>query len=78
MKVLVTAANTVSGENQVSEVLLTHDGTNVAFVEYGIVYTGSIPVTAISADINGGNVRLRITSASAQSTTYKIIEQITL
>lgn len=77
-KMLITAANTVSGENQVSEILLTHDGTNVAFVEYGIVYTGAIPLTTISADISGGSVRVRITSASAQSTTYKVVEQYTL
>jgi hypothetical protein len=74
----VTIANTVSGERQVSELLITHDGTNTAFTEYGIVYTGALPLSAIDVDINGGNVRLRVTSTSAQSTTYTIIEQYTI
>ena len=78
MKLLVTIANTVSGERQVSELLITHDGTNTAFTEYGIVYTGALPLSAIDVDINGGNVRLRVTSTSAQSTTYTIIEQYTI
>lgn len=77
-KLLVTVDDTVSGERQITELLVTHDDTNVAFVEYGIVYTGSDELATFDVDINGGNIRLRATASSANSTDYTVSEIYTV
>jgi len=78
LKLIVTAANTVSGERHVTELLVTHDGTNVAFVEYGTVFTGSAALATYDIDINTGNIRLRTTPASANSTAFTVLESYTV
>jgi hypothetical protein len=53
---------------EVSEVLLTLDSTdNIAITEYAVVGTNGSS-SAISADIDGANVRLRVTPVNASST----------
>lgn len=78
LKLIVTAANTVSGERHITELLVTHDGTNVAFVEYGTVFTGAAALATYDIDINTGNIRLRTTPASANSTTFTVLESYTV
>jgi hypothetical protein len=57
-----------STHTEVSEVLLTLDTTdNIAITEYAIVGTNGSS-SAISADIDGANVRLRVTPTNASST----------
>jgi hypothetical protein len=54
----------------VVEIVLVHDGTAVIISEYGRVLTGS-SLSAFDADINGGNLRLKVTPTNA-STVYKV------
>ena len=56
---------------QLVKILAIHDGTNVAFTEFGTLKTGS-DVAAYTMDVSGGNMRLRVTPASANSTTFKV------
>jgi hypothetical protein len=55
---------------QISELLVTHNGTLSTATEYGIVKTGAT-LYNVTTDISGGNVRILVTSASATSTVYK-------
>jgi hypothetical protein len=53
---------------EISEVLLTLDSSdNIAITEYAVVGTNGSS-SAISADIDGTNVRLRVTPVNASST----------
>lgn len=63
------------GESHVTEVLVTHNGTNASFTEYGIVYTDE-PLFDVTADIDGGNLRLLVTSASTETTEYRLMEKL--
>ena len=57
-----------STHTEISEVLLTLDTSdNIAIVEYAVVGTNGSS-SAISADIDGTNVRLRVTPTNASST----------
>lgn len=57
-----------SSHTEISEVLLTLDTSdNIAITEYAIVGTNGSS-SAISADIDGSNVRLRVTPVNASST----------
>jgi hypothetical protein len=57
-----------SSHTEVSEVLLTLDTSdNIAITEYAVVGTNGSS-SAISADIDGTNVRLRVTPVNASST----------
>ena len=78
LKLIVTAADGSSGERHITEFLVTHDGTNVAFVEYGTVFTGASALATYDIDINGGNIRVRTTPASTNSTTFTVIESYTV
>ena len=53
------------------EVMLIHDSTNAYFSQFVDVYTNS-SLFSLSVDTNSGNVRLRVTPASASSTVFKI------
>ena len=74
-KLVIQAADTVTGERQMSEILLVHDGTTVTSTEYGIIYTNASLAT-YTASISGGNVIVQATSASTNSTTYKVMETL--
>jgi hypothetical protein len=74
-KLVIQAADTVTGERQMSEILLVHDGTTVTLTEYGIIYTNASLAT-YTASISGGNVIVQATSASTNSTTYKVMETL--
>jgi hypothetical protein len=71
-KYLIQAYDSVSGERQVSELLLISDGTTVTSTEYAILFTGSAPLADFNTDISGGNIRLLATNASSNSTEYKV------
>jgi hypothetical protein len=55
---------------QISELLVTHNGTTSTATEYGILKTGAT-LFNVTTDISGGNVRLLVTSTSATSTVYR-------
>ena len=71
-KLIVQAYDSITGEVQISELLVAHNGTIASATEYGVVYTGSNSIVTYDVDINGANVRLMATRASANSTQYKI------
>ena len=78
LKLIVTAADSISGERHITELLATHDGTSVAFVEYGTVFTGSAALASYDIDINAGSIRLRATPAGTNSTTFTVVELYTV
>ena len=55
------------------KILAIHDGTNANFTEYGVAGISTNPVTLFAVDVSAGNLVLKATSASAASTTYKVI-----
>tara|TARA_Y100000004_G_scaffold84730_1_gene95142 strand:+ start:373 stop:858 length:486 start_codon:yes stop_codon:yes gene_type:complete len=68
----VVLADATSGEYQVTEIHIIHDGTNVNISQFGTVFAGgSTELATFSADISGSDVRLRVTPASANSTVIK-------
>jgi hypothetical protein len=77
-KLVVQALDTVTGERQISEMLITHDGTTVKFTEYGVVYTGSAQITALTVVLSGGNVEIRAAGVTTNSTQYKVAETLLL
>lgn len=60
--------NEVGNRYQASEVLLIHNGSAVFLTEYATVNTSGAPLAFIDADIDTGNVRLRVTPTYANST----------
>ena len=53
-----------------------HDGTDVYLSEFGTIKTGDALAT-FDADINSGNVRVRVTPAFSSSTVFKISKTLT-
>ena len=49
-----------------------HDGTNASLTQFGTVLQGtSTELGVFTVDIDSGNLRLRVASASTNSTVYK-------
>ncbi len=50
-----------NNHSQLSKVLLTYNKTNVFYTEYGMVnsYTGDSDIGTLSADVSGGDIRLK-------------------
>jgi len=75
-KLIVQAYDSISGEVQISELLVAHNGTTASATEYGVVYTGSTSIVNYDVDILSGNVRLMATRTTTNSTQYKISETL--
>lgn len=75
-KLIVQAYDSVTGEVQVSELLVAHNGTTASSTEYGVVFTGTNPLVVYDVDISAGNVRLMATRTSTNSTQYKVSETL--
>jgi hypothetical protein len=58
-------------KRHITELLVTHDGTNTFITEYGVIKTNT-SLYDLTADINTGSVRLLATSTSANSTVYRV------
>ena len=52
-----------------------HNGTEAFISEYGSIITGQSLAT-FSADISGGNLRLRVTPTSTASTVFKLSKTV--
>jgi len=61
-----------SGERHITKLLVVHDGTTAYATEYGSVYTNT-PLATYDVDISGGNVRIRVTPASATNTVFNTL-----
>ena len=75
-KLIVQAYDSVSGDVQISELLVVHNGTTASATEYGVVFTGTGSIVLYDVDISSGNVRLMATRTTANSTQYKISETL--
>lgn len=70
-KIVIQAWENTTSSSYITELLLTHDGTNIMSTEYGSIAT-SLPLASFDIDINTNNARLIITSISTNTTDYKV------
>jgi hypothetical protein len=73
---MVQAYDSVTGEVQISELLVAHNGTTASSTEYGVVFTGAAALATYDVDISSGNVRLLAQRTSANSTQYRTSEML--
>lgn len=66
---------TQSNNYQTSEIIVSHNGSQAKFTEYGIIENSGILGT-YSVDINSNNVRLRVTMGSSNQATFKISRKL--
>ena len=62
-KFVIQSHNTVTDETQITELLVTHNGTTAIATEYGVLYTGESVISSYEVDITSGNVRILTTSS---------------
>ena len=67
----VSISDATSGVYQFTELSIVHNGTTASVSQYGTVLTGSSELATFGVDINIGTLRIRVTSASTNSTVYK-------
>jgi len=72
-KFIITATD--GNKRQITELLVTHNNVTAIAVEYASIDTDGVLAT-YEVDINGTDVRILATGASANSTTYLIASQI--
>ena len=72
VKYTISISDSTAGDYEMTEIHVLHDGTNAYFSQFGTVLAGtSTELATFGVDISGGDVRLRITPASTNSTTFK-------
>lgn len=71
IEITVIATDTVATERTITKLLVTHDGTTAVATQYGEVNTATA-MASYDVDINGGNVRLLATAASANATNFTV------
>ena len=71
-KYLVQVKNSTDSDFHCIEILLFHDGSTVYLTQYASIFDNGAQAT-FDADINSGNVRLRVTPASGDTMAYKFI-----
>jgi len=77
-KYFISVNNTTSNEVSSSEVLVIHNGTDAFIQEYNLVISNAetTPLASFTADISGGNVRLRGangTAGTCRITMYRVL-----
>lgn len=72
-KAIITAIG--EGQTQISEFLITHDGTDTYMTEYGVLTTNGTLFTANSY-IDGNNLVIDVTSTLTSDTTFTIHETL--
>ena len=71
-KYSISISDATGSDYQVTEVHVVHDGTNASISQFGTVLQGgSTELGTFTVDISGGNLRLRVASATTNSTVYK-------
>jgi hypothetical protein len=71
-KFFAQAKDIITGELQVSEIILAHNGVNSFITEYGIINTDVEELVLYSSQINGSNVELIATKNSPNELEYKL------
>ena len=77
-KYFISINNTTSNEISSTEVMVIHDGTNAFITEFNTIATNAeaTPLATFTADISGGNVRLRGangTAGTCRITMYRVL-----
>ena len=77
-KYFISVNNTTSNEVSSSEVLVVHNGTDAFITEYNLIISNAetTPLATFTADISGGNVRLRGangTAGTCRITMYRVL-----
>lgn len=75
-KLIVQIHDTVTGEVQISEILIVHNGTTATATQYTAAYTGGGALATFTVDIVSGNVRLMATGTTSNSTQYKVFQTL--
>ena len=71
-KYSITVSDATGSDYEITEVHVIHDGTSASITQFGTVLQGtSSELGTFTVDINSSNLRLRVTSASTNSTVYK-------
>ncbi len=71
-KYSITVSDATGGVFEITEVHVIHDGSSASITQFGTVLQGgSSELGTFTVDINSGNLRLRVASASTNSTVYK-------
>jgi hypothetical protein len=73
-KAVITASDSDTSVRQISELLITHNNTTAEAVQYATVCTSGTDddVATYDVDLSSGNVRILATSASTNTTNYKV------
>jgi hypothetical protein len=77
-KLIIEVTDTQTNYRHISEMLLSHDGTNVSATEYGIIQTSNTALATFETVIVSDHVRLLATPTSLHPTTFKIIQNLFL
>ena len=67
-KYVIQVSDSVSGEYEVREALVVHDGSAAYITEFGMVYTGAALIGDASVSMSAGTVQLTYTTASVTAT----------
>ena len=67
----MSATNTADSRFEIFEANITHDGTNAFISTFGTTTNYTDTLGVYSADINGGNVRFRVTPITSDAIVYK-------
>ena len=72
----VRITDSTATEYQQSQLVVTHDGTDVYVTEHSIIYTGTAPLASFTAAINGSNIELQATPASSNTMRFDVSRKI--
>ena len=71
-KATIQITDTVTGEYQITEIMIVHNDVTAFTTTFGTIYTGSAPLATFDADIDNAECRILATGTSANQTKYKI------
>lgn len=71
-KITIQATDNVTGERQISEMLVVHNGTGVDATEFGVIQTNDISIASYDVTIQGTDAVITATNASPNETEYRV------
>jgi len=70
-KYFISVVNSDDTRYEIFEANITHDGTNAYLTTFGSTTSGDVGLGTYSADISGGNVRLRVVPITSDDIVFK-------
>ncbi len=70
-KYYISAVDATNGRHEIVEANVTHNGSDAFIATFGSVSSSATGLATYSADVDSGNVRLRVTNISDNSTVFK-------